>query len=171
MKPLLMHPDRDFDPQQFLWEEVHRFRRDSDQNQRLTAQELTLIQDLELDTLLRGMASGDELVFEVARTAVLSGPQNNEDTILHRQEALKDCLKNEEVIRELYDLTRVAIETARRRGWSLSSAYPSSLLYSSVDFMEFSLDMLKKLRAMAEERGAQFESKAFTTLLRWCAEN
>jgi hypothetical protein len=164
MKPLLMHADRDFDPQQVLWEEVHRFRRETDQKRYQPAHEQALIQDLELETLLRAMASNDELVFEVARTTLLSGPQNNVDTILYRQEALKDCLKNEAVIREMYDLTRVAIETTRRRGWSLSSTYPSSLLYSSVDFLEFSLDMLKRLRGIAEERSIQFESKTFTTL-------
>lgn len=164
MKPLLMHPDRDFDPHQLLWEEVHRLRRETDQKQYLPAHEQALIQDLELGTLLRAMASGDELVFEVARAALLSGPQNNVDTILYRQEVLKDCLKNLSLVRELYHLAGETIEVNRRRGWSLSSTYPSSLLYSSVDFLEFALGVMKKLRALAEEHADQFDSKAFTSL-------
>ena len=74
MKALLMHPDRDFNLQQ----ELPRH-----------AQALT--QDLELDTLLRAMADDDEFLFNVARTALLSGLQNDIDTVLYRQEIVKDC--------------------------------------------------------------------------------
>ncbi len=56
--------------------------------------EQALIQDLELNTLFHAMALGDEFLFEVAKKTVLSGLSNDLNTILYRQDILKDCLKN-----------------------------------------------------------------------------
>lgn len=68
MKAFLMYKNRDFDPQQKLpWNEQ------------------ALTQDLELNTLFNAMALGDPFLFEVAREAVLSGLNNDLDTILYRQ--------------------------------------------------------------------------------------
>ena len=114
-----MHRDRDFDLKQALpWNEP------------------ALTQDLELDTLLHAMAGDDEFLFDVARKALLSGLGNDVDTILYRQEILKDCLKNPEVVRELYNLTVEAIERAKKEWWGMSSHYPGSMLYSSIDLLE-----------------------------------
>jgi len=76
MKAFLMYKDRDFDLQR-----------------ELPSNEQILTQDLELNTLFNAMALGDEFLFEVAKKAVLFG-ENDLDTILYRQEILKDCLEN-----------------------------------------------------------------------------
>ena len=147
MKVLLMHRDRDFDLKQALpWNE-----RD-------------LTQDLELNTLLHAMAGDDEFLFDVARKALLSGLRNDVDTILYRQEIVKDCLKNPAVVRELYNLTVVTIARAKKDWWGMSSHYPGSMLYSAIDLLEFLLGMLRKLRDIAEEVAGRFESEAFTAL-------
>ena len=54
MKAFLMHADSDFDLAADL-----------------PAQEQALTQDLELDTLLRAMAAGDALIYEVTKRALL----------------------------------------------------------------------------------------------------
>jgi hypothetical protein len=163
MRALLMYRDRNFDPDQLLREVRYRDR-DADRQQQLPPHERALIQDLELDTLLRAMAGDDEFLFEVARKALLSGLRNGVDTILYRQATLKDCLKNPAVVGELYDLMVQVIEATKKHWWGMSSHYPSSILYSSIDLLEFSLGMLRKLRAIAEEQAGRFESEAFTAL-------
>jgi hypothetical protein len=147
MKVLLMLRDRDFDLQQAgPWNER------------------ALTQDLELDTVLRAMAGDSEFLFEVARKALLSGARNDVATILYRQEALKDCLQNPTVVRELYDLMVATIERSKREWWGISGHYASSMLYSAVDLLEMSLGTLRNLKSVAEETAARFGSEAFTTL-------
>ena len=146
MKALLMHRDRDFDSRKALpWNEQ------------------AVSQDLELSTLLQAMADGDEFLFDVARKALLSG-LGDVDTIRYRQEILKDSLKNPAVVRGLYDLVVEAIESAKREWWGLSSRYPSSMLFGSVSLLETLTESLRKLRVIAEERHARFESAGFTAL-------
>lgn len=163
MKALLMHRDRDFDAPQSL-HDVKRRDRDVDPRQQLPPHERALIQDLELDTLLRAMAGDDEFLFEVARTAILSGLRNDVDTILYRQQVLKDCLKNPAVVKELYDLAVKTIEGTRSSWWGMSSHYPSSMLYSSIDLLDSVLGALRKLKDITEVQAGRFESEAFTAL-------
>jgi DNA mismatch repair ATPase MutS len=110
------------------------------------------------------MAGADEFLFEVAQKALLTGPRNDVDTILYRQAILKDCLKNPVVVRGLYDLMTDVAEKTRRQWWGLSSDYPGSMLYSSVDLMETCMDVLRKIRSVAEERASGFESEGFRSL-------
>ena len=117
-----------------------------------------------INTLLNVMAGNDEFLFEVAENAVLSGFRNDLATILYRQAVLKDCLKNAAVVRQLYDLTVEAIEATKRHWWGLSSRFASSVLHSSIDLLEFSFVVLKKLRTIAEGQTGKFESKGFTAL-------
>jgi len=164
MRALLMHPDRDFDPHQSLLQgRMYRYRK-VDWQQLLTPHEQALIQDLELDTLVRAMAGNDEFLFDVARKALLSGLRNDVDTILYRQQIVKDCLEKPNAIIELYNLSVEATEAAKRDLWGLSSHYPSSLLYSAIDLLEFLLGMLRKLRGFAEVHAGRFSSPGFTSL-------
>jgi hypothetical protein len=163
MKPLLMHPDRDFDQYHVFRELMYRFRRPNEETQ-LPPHQHALMQDLELHTLLEAMAGQDEFLFEVAREALLSGLRNDLGTILYRQEVLKDCLKNAAVITQMYGLTVEAVERTRRQWWSLSGTFPSSLLYDAIHMLEALVEMLRKLRMIAEEQAGRFESKAFTAI-------
>jgi hypothetical protein len=73
MKALLMHPDRDFDPEQAL-----------------PPQEPALMQDLELGLLLQAMAAGDEFLRVVAHRVLLTGLRNDVGTVRYRQEEPRD---------------------------------------------------------------------------------
>ena len=147
MRALLMYPDRDFNLQQEL--PCH-------------AQALT--QDLELDTLLRAMASEDEFLFVVARTALLSGLQNDIDTVLYREEIVRDCLKHPAVVRQLYDLAVEAIERERKRYFGFFSHYPAAILHGSIDLLQMFIGMLRKLRGIGDAQAGRFESRGFTAL-------
>jgi hypothetical protein len=147
MKALLMYRDCDFDLRL-----------------ELPYNESSLTQDLALDTLLHAMTDGDEFLFDVARAAMFSGLQNDMDTILYRQEILKDCLKNSSVIRELYALTVDALEEMRDHWWGMSSDWPESMLHSSIKLLEALLDKLRKLRSIAEKQAHLFKSEGFIRL-------
>ena len=161
MRALLLFRDRAFDPYFLLRD---RFRREEvDWHRGLLPAVRALVQDLELDTLLGAMAGEDEFVLDVARKVVLTGFENDLDTVRYRQAALRDCLKNPEAARAFYNLTVEAIEACRKKGWSLTSHYAGSMLYNALDMLEVLLVMLRKLRDMAAAQTG-FVSEAFTSL-------
>jgi DNA mismatch repair ATPase MutS len=147
MKAFLMHRDQDFGSKLFLPWNVR-----------------DLTQDLDLDTLLQAMAGGDDFLHDVSREALLCGPKNDLQTILYRQESLKDCLYNPTVVREIYDLVVNTIATTKKQTWGITSHYPSSMLYSSTDLLQLLVGMLRKLRDTAAIHASRFKSEAFTTL-------
>jgi DNA mismatch repair ATPase MutS len=145
MKAFLMYKDQDFHLQRKLpWNEQ------------------TLTQDLELDTLFSAMALGDEFLFDVAKKAILSGV-NDPDTILYRQNILKDCLKHSSLIRDMYALIVETLEDKKRR-YYWGYKYPAGILSNSIEVMQLFVGALKKLRALADEQADKFESEGFTTL-------
>jgi DNA mismatch repair ATPase MutS len=146
MKAYLMHRDRDFD-----------LRRE------LPSHEQALTQDLELTTLFNAMALGDKFVFDVAKKAVLTGLRNDLATIRYRQDILRDCLHNPAVVREIYDIAMAAIDSEKRGYWGFFSKYPASILSNAIEILRIFVTMLKKLRAIADERADHFASEGFTT--------
>jgi len=163
VKALLLYRDCDFDPN-FLLGDRFRRSREPEWHQKLGPLDRALVQDLELDTLLQAMAGEDEFLLDVARKAILSGFENDIDTILYRQAALRDCLQNQEATVAFYNLAVTAIESAQKNSWGLSSHYPGSMLYNAVDVLGALWEKLKAVRELAYEQSGKFESSAFTTL-------
>lgn len=147
MKAHLMYRDRDFDPQQ-----------------KLPSNEEALIQDLELSTLFGVMAQRDDFLLEVAKQAVLSGLQNDEETIVYRQAVLKDSLRNYAVVKSIYDIAVEAIESEKKQWLGFFRYSPGSILYSAVALLEMLLGILGKLKGVAAEHAGEFRSEAFITL-------
>ena len=106
MKAFLMYKDRDFDLKR-----------------QLPSNEQTLTQDLELNTMFHAMALGDKFLFEVAKSAVLCGSADP-DTLIYRQNILKDCLKNSAIVRDIYQLPIESIENKRRSWMGFFSKLP-----------------------------------------------
>jgi hypothetical protein len=146
VKVFLMHPDRDFD-----------LEREPPPNAD------ALIQDLELETLWNAMAAGDEFLLDVARKAVLAS-LGDPETIVYRQHVLADCLAQGPVVRGLYDLAVEATRAERQAGMylSLSRASPDTILHRSVRILEVLVDILKRLRKIADEEAGKFRSEGFT---------
>lgn len=120
-----------------------------------------LIQDLGLETLFRAMALDDAFLLDVSRKAILSS-LNDPDAIRYRQQILRDCLDHPATIREIYAIAVQAIEAEKKGqfGWFFGRS-PDSILGRSVKAMEVLVDLLKKLRHIADERGPQFRSEGF----------
>jgi len=166
MKALLMHRDRDFDPQQELprREQAWRRERDFDPLQDLAPHERAVMQDLELHTLLSAMANGDPFLYDVGRKALFSGVHNDIETILYRQEVLKDCLRNPAVLRELYAIVVDAIEKKKKQYFGFLSRYPASILSGSVALLQMFSGALRKLKGIADVHASDFASRGLTAL-------
>jgi hypothetical protein len=144
MKAHLMYRDRDFDVQQ-----------------KPLPNEEALMQDLALNTLFNAMARGDEFLFSVVKQAVLSGLQDDLETILYRQKVLKDCLRNYSVVKNIYDIAIEAIEGKRKNWLGIFARYPGGILYSAVELVQMYAEILGKLRLLSDEHSGKFESEGF----------
>lgn len=145
MKVNLMFKDRDFDP-----------------DTPLPANQPHLSQDLELPTLLDAMALGDKFLYSITRTAVLNGLTDPEE-IRYRQEILRDCLRNAEIVRQLYQIPIEAEKTKRSLWLGIFTRTPSGVLSSSRDLMELFVSLLRRLKSIADTQGENFESTGFRT--------
>jgi hypothetical protein len=163
VKTHLMHRNQDFGLQLESLA-THPYQRDAEVT-KLLPNEDALMQDLGLNTLFNAMADGDKFLFEAARLAVLTGLHNDLDTIVYRQAVLKDTLRNDAVVKKMYDLAVESIEHEKRRWWGIfNKNYPSGILHSAVEVVEMFMESLRKLRSLAEEHAMKFESEAFKAL-------
>jgi hypothetical protein len=175
MKVFLMHRDRDFDPKPelrdaifdamvsgklFAIANVKRGRQSGSEPAPPTSDDV-LAQDLELDTLWSAMAAGDEFLFETAKRAVLSSLSDPEE-IEYRQGVLADCIAQPAVVRRIYALAIEALENERQAGTPWHTDRPDSILRRSVQILALQVDVLKRLRGLAEEHGPTFRSEGFT---------
>lgn len=147
MKTFLLQRDADFDPQQPL-----------------PAEAGALTQDLELETLFQAMASGDEFVHDIVRKVVLSASNGDVETVRYRQEILKDCLDNPQLVRSLYELAVEALSREKKEYWTFLSRSPALVLSGSLRSLEIFVDVLRKLRDSADAEAARFSSRGFTSL-------
>jgi DNA mismatch repair ATPase MutS len=131
---------------------------------KLPPNEQALTQDLELPTLFNAMALGDEFLFEVAKKAVLFGLNNDRDTILYRQNILRDCLKNPDIVRDMYDIAVESIESERKNYWGIFNKDTGAILHRSIDVLQMFVGILNKLKTIADEHADKFESEGFTAL-------
>ncbi|MEX1124930.1 MAG: DNA mismatch repair protein MutS [Acidimicrobiia bacterium] len=122
-----------------------------------------LTADLELGTLLVAMAAGDGFLWEVANQTLLR-PLLDPEAIRYRQRAVVDCLKNPEVIRELYDIAVTAVEDQRKGYFGFFRDNPDSTLSGGIRLLELLVPMLRQLRAVADRHLTAFASPAFVRL-------
>jgi len=128
--------------------------------QKLPWNEQALMQDLELETLFRAMARGDEFLFAMARQVVLTSLYDPE-AVRYRQDILRDCLKNSAIVREIYQIPIESIQNRRRRWLGIFGGTPGSVLSGAISMLEMFVELLRKLRRIAEEHAHKFESEGF----------
>jgi len=129
----------------------------------LPSNDEALTTDLGLNTLFEAMAQGDDCVFEVARKVILAGVSSDLQTIHYRQAVLRDCLRYPAVVRELYALAVEAVETQRSHHvGSYLVRYPDAVLRHSIELMAVFLELLRKLRKIADYHAERFVSDGWT---------
>ena len=168
MKAFLMFRDKDFDHEQLLARRDHATHARSSKDQRLDFQQMlpwneeALKNDLGLDVVLNAMALGDRYLFYVAKVAILSSITDL-DTILYRQHVLADCLRNAQIVRDIYQLSIEAIEGERKGLWGYFQ-YPAGILRRAVEVMLMFVGALKRLRVAADQHSNKFGSDGFSRL-------
>jgi DNA mismatch repair ATPase MutS len=148
MKVLLLHPNHDFDPKAPL-----------------PPQSESLVQDLELETLFGAMAQGDKFLYQTARQVLLSSLDTPEE-IRYRQDILRDCLEHAAIVREMYQIPIEAIQRKQRNWLGIFSRYPGGILSSSLQLLEMFLELLRRLKQIADEQAATFQSAGFQRFFR-----
>lgn len=145
MKVYLLYSDRDFDPSPPLPAGVQDVAR-----------------DLALETLFQAMARGDEFLFRVAEQVVLSS-LGDIATIVYRQEILKDCLKHPDVVRQIYQIPLEFLERKRKQWLWISPRHssPSAILSGAHHLLEAAVDLLYRLRRIADQHEQDFASPGF----------
>lgn len=116
--------------------------------------------DLELDTIFKAMSKEDEFFYKVSKKAVLESLVDIE-TILYRQGVLKDCIKNEDIVKKLYEIAVKSIEFEKKAYFLFFNRYPESVLHSSVRLMEMFTETLNDLKNLAVENKDKFSSEGF----------
>jgi MutS domain V len=134
----------------------------------LPQHEAALVQDLELDTLLGAMGNGDDVLGEVAKAALLSGVRSPEE-VVYRQDILRDCLRQRDVVTEMY---AIAVESIRAEKGIYHSVFssPSYIVHRSIEVLEIFAGTLRRLRRIADEHAAQFTSAGFARFFGMLAE-
>lgn len=136
--------------------------RDCDLEQNIPWNGTDLIQDLLLAPVLEAMAGKDELLYQVAQSALLSSLNNGIDEILYRHAVLQDCLQNPAVIKRLYKLAVSVIGEKKVSHWTTGVTHSSrSLLLRAVETLKIFLGMLKTLKSIADEDAGKFQSDGF----------
>lgn len=136
--------------------------RDFDMSAPVAPGEDALLQDLALSTLVDAMSAEDKFLRQVTKKALLTS-LTEISAIRYRQHAVKDCLKNEEVIRKLYRLIIDTIERERKDFWWTSSHSPTVHLHQCVRILGMFLGVLRQLKKISDQEGGSFESEAFRT--------
>lgn len=161
MKALLMHTDRDFNPGRELaqdpWLRARQAPHEPEQDDTRD-----LRQDVALETLLQAMAVDDLFLHDVAQAALITGLHADIETILYRQELVRDSLDHPAVVRELYGLAVEAMAAKRKNNWGYISRYPSGILASSVSMLEALAGILARLKKVADQQSSRFTSRGFT---------
>ena len=129
-----------------------------------------LVTDLGLGILLRTMAQGDRFVLDVSRRVLLRS-LTDPAQVLYRQAVLRDCIAQEEMVRELYALVVGALEDKRGLFWGMRSGSPQTNLHGALMQLEAFVVRLRALRRLAEDHFGKVRSAGFQTLFKSLARD
>jgi len=149
MKTHLLYRGRDFD-----WEQTPPPNHEA------------LIQDLNLETIFKGMAGNDPFLAEAAKRVMLAGVGDDIETLLFRQSVLKDCIQNKAIASKIYDLAVEANERKRKQWFGVLNKSPIGILSGAIELLQVLMEILGKLRALGRESSSKFQSEGFVTFFK-----
>jgi len=160
MRPRLLYRDRDFEL---------RLRPSVRQNATTSvvpppSLQVDMVQDLELEVILKAMAAGDDYLHSVAESVLLAS-LDGPDAVLYRQGVLADCLKHPTQIRSLYAMAVRGIEAERGVWLGYNSRHPDMVLYRARELLKLWLPQLHDLCVFADEQRETFRSEGMRSLL------
>ena len=136
----------------------------------------SIIQDLGLKALF--LAGAKKLIYdkgEVKRVepedpylvetlkSVMMIPLATKEEIIFRQEIVKDCLRHEDLIRSLYEISSRALkiwaELGRGPGEKMSQSNPVTKLTTEIKVLHLFFDSLKKVKTLLDTREEELASR------------
>ncbi|HUN99689.1 MAG TPA: DNA mismatch repair protein MutS [Bradyrhizobium sp.] len=123
-----------------------------------------LVQDLELETLVEAMANDDTYLANVGRSALLQASITDQETVLYRQAVLNDCLRNAVVVKAIYAIAVDSLGAEKKNSWAYLSNYPSGILRRSLEVLDVLVELLARLRRIADRHAGEFRSEGFVGL-------
>ena len=105
-----------------------------------------LIDDLELELIIKQAADQSKIIRNAFENVLLSSLTDKE-TILYRQEVLKDVIVNKVQVAKFYDLISVAIYNIKDKfRFGIIDNSPSSVVRTSVDMMKYAFEQIEYAR-------------------------
>ncbi len=122
-----------------------------------------LYEDLDLEPILNIMCKNDRYVYQTCRNILLS-PMEDYENILHRQNALKDCIRNKKSIFSLY--TTVAevvtdLSNYRTKMNKDGNPLPAVRVIHSIEMLNLLAEGLEKLKAEIVSTYGNFSGNIF----------
>jgi MutS domain V len=139
--------------------------RDFDFGAELPAHADDLVQDLELTTVLRAMAAGDDFLLDVSAKVLLAGLVDTE-RIRYRQDILADCIAEPGILRQMYAIAIGALKDKRGVWGFYVSQNPTSVLSTAISQLEVLIPRLRELRQVADDHSGKFSSAGLVVLMR-----
>ncbi|HZT53036.1 MAG TPA: hypothetical protein VE995_01495 [Gaiellaceae bacterium] len=136
---------------------LHRDR-DVDLEQSLRPNAETLLQDLGLDAVLAAMGGGDAYLWQLARHALLTGPESPA-AIRYRQGVLADFLARPELARRLYALASEGVDARKAARFFWFRDTPDIQRQKALAMLELLVGLLERLRGLADEHAAAVASE------------
>ena len=142
----------------------------------------SIVQDLGLNTLFRIAACGvekengeiksimkaDNYILESVKR-VMSVPLTSEEEIVFRNEMVKDCVNNEEFIRELYQYTSEVLQTWDKLGRRISdkrvNKKEANSIITDLRILYMFVDSVEHIQNMLNEQRENLHAKGFLALI------
>ncbi|MCL5882077.1 MAG: DNA mismatch repair protein MutS [Candidatus Thermoplasmatota archaeon] len=122
-----------------------------------------LEKDLDLETIYNAMADRDSYLFDVCRKTVLNSLKDRE-TIMYRQDATRDAIENQALVRDIYTTIVNAVAEARKQHFWISRSNPEFVLHESISVLKIYLSALTKIREIGRSALPSLHSEGFRQL-------
>ena len=135
--------------------------------------ESALVQDLELEKIFQVMSGGDKFVLSVVSRVMLAS-LTDPGAIRYRQEVLRECIEQPEIIREIYDLVIETLSGINKVSFLgvgfFSRDNPEITLHRAVQQLKFLSGMLRKLWHLGDKYKSEFHYPGFYRFFRMLRE-
>ncbi len=123
-----------------------------------------LEKDLDLEIMFDTMAAGDPYIRDVCRKTILNSLKDRE-TILWRQDVLRDAISNQNLVREIYTIIVETVNQAKKRlFWIDRSKDPQFIVYESVNVLKLYIKAIEGVREKGREVLPLIRSQGFRQL-------
>lgn len=132
--------------------------------------ETELVQDLNLQIIFKTMSQDNDFLYRTVKSVILNSLLDI-NTIIFRQEILKDCIKNSPVIRDVFNIaSKAVLEAAFYKEYTqpnYARIIPVSVrVIKSVGLLELLILKLEEARALFSTNEKGFDSKGMISFYR-----